>query len=299
MTDPAVTLDQWRMLVAVVDEGSTHAAGRAVQRSPSAVHHAIGRLQDRLGLKLLERRGRSLVANAAGLAMVDRARRLIAEAADLEEMAADLAVGWEAEISLVVDDVVPPWVLNSALARFEPQARGTRLQIHREVRHGAAQAIARGYDLVLASVLPDGHPPDPLLALSLALVCAPGHALATGELGRLGDALQIVVRDTVTADFAAAPDATWHRASRRWTVPDFATAQRCVLAGFGFALLPLSIASADLAANRLVRLTDPDQDIVVQIHLATPRGPRTGPCARRLEVALREATAVARGTSAA
>ncbi|WP_315982943.1 LysR family transcriptional regulator [Aliamphritea spongicola] len=44
-----VTLEQWRMLKAVVDHGGFAHAAAAVHKSQSSINHAIHKMEDQLG----------------------------------------------------------------------------------------------------------------------------------------------------------------------------------------------------------------------------------------------------------
>ena len=73
-----ISLDQWVMLVAVVEEGGVHAGARRVGRTHSAVSSAMGKLQHVLGVELLVTRGRQSVPTDAGRTMARRARPVLA-----------------------------------------------------------------------------------------------------------------------------------------------------------------------------------------------------------------------------
>ena len=61
-----IGLEELRLLVAVVDAGSLAAAGRQLGHSPPAVTRALAALEERLGLRLLERSTRRLAPTEAG-----------------------------------------------------------------------------------------------------------------------------------------------------------------------------------------------------------------------------------------
>ena len=87
------TLEQWRMLKAVVEHGGFAQAAEAVHKSQSTINHAVHKLQDRLDLPLLELKGRKAHLTEAGKLMLRRAEQLLDQAAQLEDVAASLAAG--------------------------------------------------------------------------------------------------------------------------------------------------------------------------------------------------------------
>lgn len=286
---PTTSLDQWAMFVAVCSEGSVHAAGRALGRSHSAISHALGVLQRVLGEQLLTLEGRRLVPTEAGQVVADRARRLLEQTRDLEALATTLAMGWEAELRVAVDGVVPRVWLASALARFDEVSRGTRIRVEHELRSGAERAARdTSLDLVITTLLPQGATPDPIGLVRFAPVVAAGHPLASKRTGRRAElerGVQIVLADT-----GPHPDRGprgWLRGTRRWTVPDVGTAKALLRSERAFAILPEPDVSDDLARGELVRVAPASRDYTIQAHLVLPKGPATGPAAARLADALR------------
>jgi DNA-binding transcriptional LysR family regulator len=72
-------LQELAVLVAVIDHGSLAAAARRLRRSPPAVTRALATLEDRVGVRLVERTTRRLSATEAGRAFAERARVLLNE----------------------------------------------------------------------------------------------------------------------------------------------------------------------------------------------------------------------------
>jgi DNA-binding transcriptional LysR family regulator len=77
-----------RVFVRVMDRGSFSAAAKDLGLTPSAVSKLVSRLEDRLGVRLLERSTRRLALTPEGEAFLSRARRIVA---DIEEAEAEVA----------------------------------------------------------------------------------------------------------------------------------------------------------------------------------------------------------------
>ena len=78
------------LFVRVVDGRSFSAAARATGATTSAVSKRIGRLEDRLGARLLERTTRKVAPTAAGAAFYARAARILADVDEAEHAVASL-----------------------------------------------------------------------------------------------------------------------------------------------------------------------------------------------------------------
>ena len=79
-----IDLGRVRLLVAVAESGSVSGAARALSYSPSAVSQQLRALERECGAKLVERRGRRIELNDAGLLLAERGRDLLRRAADAE-----------------------------------------------------------------------------------------------------------------------------------------------------------------------------------------------------------------------
>jgi DNA-binding transcriptional LysR family regulator len=76
-----------RVFVRVMDRGSFSNAAKDLGLTPSAVSKLISRLEDRLGVRLLERTTRRLALTPEGETFLSRARRIVA---DVEEAEAEV-----------------------------------------------------------------------------------------------------------------------------------------------------------------------------------------------------------------
>lgn len=72
-------LDELQVFVAILDAGSLNGAARRLRRSPPAVTRALTALEDRVGLRLVERTTRRLAPTEAGLRLAEMARRVLAD----------------------------------------------------------------------------------------------------------------------------------------------------------------------------------------------------------------------------
>lgn len=78
-----LNLDRLRTLLTVADLGSFVAAAKALHLAPPTVTLHVAQLEARLGTRLLHRAPAGVTATSAGGLLIDKARRLLAEADDL------------------------------------------------------------------------------------------------------------------------------------------------------------------------------------------------------------------------
>jgi len=72
-------LDELAIFVAIIEAGSLVSASRRLRRSPPAITRALSSLEDRIGVRLVDRTTRRLAPTEAGGALVERARALLAD----------------------------------------------------------------------------------------------------------------------------------------------------------------------------------------------------------------------------
>lgn len=237
---PRVTLEQWRMLQAVVDHDGYAGAAEALSKSVSTVSYGIRRLESGLGVALLEVQGRRAVLTPAGRELLRRSRYLLDEALAIERAAGMLAKGWEPVVRLAVEVIFPQERLLESLDAFAHLTGTTRVELIESVLSGTnEQLIAGRADLAITAMVPQGFLGEPLATVEFVAVAHPDHPLHA--LGRpltqrdLRQHRQLVVRDSGLRETL---DAGWLGAEQRWTVSHLATSVEAVARGMGFAWLP-------------------------------------------------------------
>jgi len=288
---PTISLDQWRALVAVVDEGSYAAAAEAMHKSQSAVTYAVQQVEKLLGVKVFGLKGRKAVLTPEGRMLCSRARVLLDEASNLEQAAHRHSAGWEAEITIAVEIIFPTWLLLECLDRFGREAPHTRIEVIETVIGGAPEALLeRRVDLALTPRVPPGFSGESLMRLAFVPAAHPNHPLF--RLGRrltlkdLRKHRNLIVRDT---SMKRDKRGGFLEAEQRWTVGHMATSLQAARMGFGFAWYPEEKIREEIAAGELKVLPLADGgDAFAEIYLvlADPEG--AGPGVRRLAEMLKQ-----------
>ena len=112
------TLDEWEILQAVVQLGGFAPAAKQLNRSQSTISYAIARLQERIGIKLFETKGRRAHLTELGRVLLADVEAHLAGFHQVEQRAHSLASGGESEVRLSVDSLYPNGRLFAALAEF-------------------------------------------------------------------------------------------------------------------------------------------------------------------------------------
>jgi len=299
MTTPRITLDQWAALVAVVEAGGYAAASERLHRTQSTVTYTIKKLEEQLGLKAFELRGRRAVLTAAGQVLYRRGKALLEDAARIERVAGSLARGWEPELKLAVDIVFPTWLLLRAMARFGDERPDVRIELIESVLGGTEDALVEGrVDFIIGNQVPPGFVGDALMQVRFACAASPKHPLHL--LGRpltlddLREHRHLVVRDSGAR---RARTGGWIN-ERRWTVSNKATSIRAACMGLGFAWYAEESIRQELESRSLVRLPLVEgAERYVTLYLVHADREAAGPGARRLvEIIGQEVAKTTNGT---
>ncbi|MGM0905958.1 MAG: LysR family transcriptional regulator [Pseudomonadota bacterium] len=282
---PKSTIEQWRILQAVVDYGGYAHAADALNKSQSSLNHAVAKLQQVVGVQLLEVKGRKAHLTAAGEVLLRRSRQLTNLTEEIEQLADNLEQGWEPEVKLTLEMVFDRSQLIPVLNEFQQVSRGSRLIINDTVLTGTVEQIQeQTADVVITHHLPRGFIGEPISQYSMDLVCHPDHPLADLpqpiDQNELSQHLQIVIQDTGSNPVE---DEGWLKAEQRWTVSHFDEALRLIRNGLGFCWLPPYVVQEDLDSGRLSRIEiEGSSSRKGSLYMVLPKAEQTGPCAKTL-----------------
>lgn len=250
-------LDEFAIFVRIVEEGSLVRAARRLRRSPPAVTRALAALEDRLGVRLVDRTTRRLAPTEAGRALYDRARSVVA---DYEAAAAGAR---EAPVRGLLRITAPFLFGRRHIApiatHFLDGHDGVEIELMLNDRN--VDLIDEGIDVaVRIGVLADsGLTARPVGHVKRQWVASPAYLAAHGtprtpaNLAR-HEALLGTSRGAMEWSFAGArPGASLHLAGRL-RVDDVETRLRAARDGRGVAQFLSYQVADDLASGRLVRL---------------------------------------------
>ncbi|MET0279682.1 MAG: LysR family transcriptional regulator [Steroidobacteraceae bacterium] len=284
MSPLRTSIDQWRVLAAVVDAGGFAQAAGQLHRSQSAVSYALAQLQEALGVRLLEIRGRRAELTPVGTELLRRSRLVVEQFGRLETLARAIDAGWETELRLVVDAAYPQPRLLAILGELRSGCPNTTLSLADAVLSGAEEAITEGLaDVVVTTRVPKGFLGDWLMDVTMVAVAAPSHPLLAMQRALTHDDLtlhtQVIVRDSGRLH---PRDEGWLGAQHRWTVASLEASRAAVLAGHAYAWLPAHLVDADLAGGRLQALPLAVGGVrKMGLYVVLVKGETAGPAARK------------------
>ena len=135
------------VFVRVVELGSFSAAARASELTPSAVSKQISALEDRLGVRLINRTTRRLNLTEEGRALYDRASRILAELQEAEQAVSDLRATPKGNLRLNL----PSAFAAHHVAPLVPEylARYPEMRIDMVLNDRFVDMVEEGFDLTI------------------------------------------------------------------------------------------------------------------------------------------------------
>ncbi|CAH0351156.1 MAG: LysR family transcriptional regulator [Leptothrix sp. (in: Bacteria)] len=255
-----ITLEAIEVVDAIARHGSFAAAAERLHKVPSTISYAVSKLEEHLGLALFVRNGPRVSLTPAGQEMLKEGRWLLSAAADLESRLRQIATGFETEVRLVHDSLIPTSALADDICAFEDLQCGTRLRIACETLTGTWEALRDGRaDVIVAAgdgPAGGGYKAVSVGSLAFGFCVAPTHPLALLKRPVTRDDLLLHTAIVVGDSARSLSERTVGllMGQKRITVPSMAAKIAYQVAGIGHGFLPLACVQAELARGTLVQL---------------------------------------------
>jgi DNA-binding transcriptional LysR family regulator len=250
------------------------------------VSYTVAQLQERLGLALLQIKGRRAELTEAGRALLEDASPLVEGFALLEDRAMAMTRGVEPRLRLAVDSIFPKPRLFAALTAFRRTHRHTRIDLLEMVRIDPKDVLSSGAtDLCVGTHAAGDYLSQHLMDVELIAVACPSHPLhatsrAALTMAELSRHLLVTIQDR---NIPLVNTALSGRDRQHWTVNTIDAAIDAVSSGLCFGWLPKHKIALHLEDGRLLPLKL-DKGLIRTIPLylifADPR--RAGPAVHAL-----------------
>jgi DNA-binding transcriptional LysR family regulator len=266
-------LDELSIFVAIVEAGSLVSAARRLRRSPPAVTRALSSLEDRIGLRLVDRTTRRLAPTEAGSALAERARTLLADYDAVLVGASKAPVRGVLRITAPVQfgrrHVAP---IVSAFLNEYPEVR-----VELSLNDRNLDLIEEGLDIAvrIGSLADSSLVARQVGSVRRVVVASPGYLARRGEPRTPSD---LATHDTIFG-MARSPAREWRfgpsqqgptvRLSPRLLVDDVEAQLQAAQAGRGIARVLSYQVTDELAAGALVRLLQDFEPEPLPVQLVT------------------------------
>lgn len=249
-------LGQMHLFVKVVEHGGFTAAARDLGVPKSTVSRQVARLEDRLGVRLLERTTRALRTTEVGQSYYERCARILAEVVEAESVVTQAQAEPRGRLRITAPLTFGYLFLGEVVAAFLKSHPLVRIDISLSDRR--VDLIDEGYDLAIrVGQLDDSSLVGRRLGRSTALICASPAYLK--EHGHPKNPIDLKDHRCLTYEYGGT---TWR--FNGVTVPvdgplvsnNGDILRAAALNGLGIVITPKFIVAEDLRAGRLVSLLE-------------------------------------------
>ena len=275
------TLHELQCFDAVVAGGSFQAAADRLHRSHPSVFAAVAKLEEQLGLSLLDRSGYRVQLTDAGQSFHRKVQSLLRESEELRTHARQLAMG--EELRVVLGDLCPLQPVLALLSQFFGQCPQTRLQLQFEAVTGPWERLLEDEADLIVHRVPKGDVRMEWIDLgkiAMVPVVAPGFLPFAPTSGLTPQQMQRFMQCVIN-DSARQPSPQAHyvvEGAPQCFVPDQLMKKELIVHGMAWGHLPRFMIEAELREGRLLSIAGKHfpgmiQDLVVARRRDRPYGP--------------------------
>lgn len=258
-TLPRYDLTDLRVAVAVIEERSVTRGAERCYLAPSSVSERIMRLEQALGVALLDRLSRGVKETPPGSIVADYGRRCFAL---LEQMHADLApfsTSVRGSITIFANNTSLTATLPSALERLFEERPHISVSLREAMSAEVLMAVVQRRADIGICAGAFQHPDvtfTPYVEDELVILAPPQHRLAKAPSLRFADCVEenfasLHSGSTIHTFLMARAAETGQPLSIRVQVADYSMVQKLVASGAGIAVLPRSVLLKDEPARAI------------------------------------------------
>lgn len=276
-----------QVFVAVAEEEGFASAARRLRMSPPAVTRAIATLEDRLGVRLLQRTTRQVRTTDAGHRYLEDARRILAEADEADEAAAGVHAAARGQLAVTAPVLFGKLHVIPVIAAYQeacPEVTVSALFVDRVVN-----LVEEGLDVgIRIGALPDSAlRAIPVGEVRRVVCAAPDYLKRNGRPRKLADLAshRIIAATPVSSGadwaFSTGKARSRVRLSPRLFVNTNDGALEAAKAGFGLTRLLSYQVAHELAAGTLKEVLDGHHDESLPVHVIHREGRHASPKVRQ------------------
>ncbi|MPT47417.1 MAG: LysR family transcriptional regulator [Sphingobium sp.] len=270
-------LNDLAYFVAVVDHGGFAPAGRALDMQKSKLSRRILMLEDRLGVRLLNRSSRRFSVTEIGREYYERCVAMLVEAEAADQLIAEARSEPRGVIRMSCPVALLSFQFGTLISRF--MVENPAVEVHLEATNRRVDVIAEGFDLAIRVRFPPMEPSDLVMRKldesTQCLVASP--ALISTPLSSPADLPGLPSVDTGPPR----RNHEWrlfHADGQSATVPhkprlvtdDMSTLREAALAGVGVTQIPTIMIWQDIEAGRLIHVLPDWRPKAGNVHAVFP-----------------------------
>lgn len=272
----SITIDALKALDAIDKKGSFSSAAESLYKVPSALTYTIKKLEDSMGVALFDRSKQRAKLTPAGRLVLTHGREILLATNRLFDSVQQLESGWESNIRIARDTVIPECSLYDLIGEFNQLEHNVDVSLGVEVLGGGWDALhSRRADIIIGATgeLPKGmFQTHKIGKISFVFAIAPDHPLAEVEGILEADILSqypaVVVSDT--SQLLPVRDSGLFNSKQVIRVNSMTSKLKAQVKGLGIGFLPEHMAKPYIKSDQLIAkecaIPRPSQDVYIAWH---------------------------------
>lgn len=269
----AITIDALKALDAIDKKGSFAAAAKSLYKVPSALTYTIKKLEEEVGSPLFDRSKQRATLTPAGKLVLAHGRDILLAANKMVDAVAQLESGWEKELRIARDTLIPQDTLFNLIEEFTELPQRVDISLSEEALAGGWDALnSKRTDIVIGA---SGELPKGIFNIhkigqvSFVFAIAASHPLADLDeiidVQHLREYPSIIVSDT--SQLLPLRETGTFNSKQAIRVNNMAAKLSAQLQGIGVGFLPLHLARPYLQRGELIEkacvIPRPKQDLYI------------------------------------
>lgn len=266
-----ITLEALHILDAIDRRGSFAAAANELNRAPSSLSYQIQKLEQELDIMIFDRSGHKANFTDAGRLILDSGRAILSATEKLVNDATLLANGWELELTIAYDGIIPIRNFFSLVDELSNVSK-TRVRLQEEILAGCWEALANDRaDLLICPMiesLPHDVKAEKIGEMSMVWVAAADHYVhkRSGEFDEEARQKYRVIAIADTARDQPSRSVNILHKQPRLTVTNFSAKVQALVNGLGIGTIPKQVAEPLIKEGKLKQIKGAEiahQDVVM------------------------------------
>lgn len=241
----------------LADTQSFVKAARLTNVSQPTLSQQVKALEERLGVKLLDRTLGGAILTPIGRSIVAKARSVLGEVRDIAALAANSSSELTGTLRMGTTPTLGPYLLSPIIAELHRLAPGLRLYVREGIPDDQAHELSRGNLDVLLGPMPiagEDLTVEPLFREPLHLVAAADHDLAQGRfLGASVLAGQLVLsldsRQHLSRQTAELAEAYGMKLALDYAGTSLDSLHQMTASGLGLSILPALYLASEVGGS--------------------------------------------------
>lgn len=253
-------LDTLQILDVLQREGTFSSASAHLNRSVSALSYQVQKLEEELGILILDRSGHRAVFTQVGQMLLDNGRQLLEGSDELINQIQRFSSGWESELLVSYDGIIGQDVVLSLVSEMESEC-STQLYVQEDILSGGWEALISGKADILISSRPSIELPNTINLKAISniemLWVAAKQSPILAEQAPLSESTRRDYTIIAVADTAkSAPKTTKNILSNQKTitVSSMNSKLAAIQRNLGIGTLPRHLISKELESGSLVEI---------------------------------------------